>query len=66
MTDVCPECGGTLKFDPSRKRYTCLSCGLSLTREEIDDIRGKAQKTDYEDEKEKVRKEYLRWWATKK
>lgn len=66
MSEVCPECGGTLKFDPSRKRYVCLSCGLSLTREEIDELRSKGKDTDYEDEKERMRKEYLKWWATKK
>lgn len=66
MSDVCPECGGLLKFDPSRKRYVCQSCGLSLSREEIDEIRYKDQRLNEEDEKERVRKEYLKWWATKK
>ncbi|MEJ5293456.1 MAG: TFIIB-type zinc ribbon-containing protein [Candidatus Methanosuratincola sp.] len=66
MSDVCPECGGVLKFDPSRKRYVCQSCGLSLSREEIDEIRYKDRRLDEEDEKERVRKEYLKWWATKK
>ncbi|MBC7126938.1 MAG: TFIIB-type zinc ribbon-containing protein [Candidatus Methanosuratincola petrocarbonis] len=66
MSDVCPECGGVLKFEPSRKRYICQSCGLSLSREEIDEIRYKDQKLNEEDEKERVRKEYLKWWATKK
>jgi len=66
VSDVCPECGGVLKFEPSRKRYICQSCGLSLSREEIDEIRYKDQKLNEEDEKERVRKEYLKWWATKK
>lgn len=66
LSDVCPECGGVLKFDPSRKRYICQSCGLLLSREEIDEIRYKNQKLSEEDEKERVRKEYLKWWATKK
>jgi len=66
VSDVCPECGGVLKFDPSRKRYVCQSCGLSLSREEIDEIRYKDRRLDEEDEKERVRKEYLKWWATKK
>ncbi|MDH7556233.1 MAG: TFIIB-type zinc ribbon-containing protein [Candidatus Methanosuratincola sp.] len=66
MSDVCPECGGVLKFDPSRKRYVCQSCGLSLSREEIDEIRYKDQKLNEEEEKERVRKEYLKWWSTKK
>lgn len=66
VSDVCPECGGVLKFDPSRKRYVCQSCGLSLSREEIDEIRYKDQKLNEEEEKERVRKEYLKWWSTKK
>lgn len=65
MSSVCPECGGNLKFDPSRKRYICQSCGLSLSREEIDDLRYK-QGTEDMDEKERIRKEYLKWWAAKK
>lgn len=66
MSNVCLECGGVLKFDPSRKRYVCQSCGLSLSREEMDEIRYKDQKLNEEEEKERVRKEYLKWWATKK
>ncbi|MBC7121303.1 MAG: hypothetical protein H5T33_07030 [Candidatus Methanosuratus sp.] len=65
MADVCPECGGVLKFDPSRKRYVCQSCGLSLNREEIDEIRHKDQNFN-EDEKERIQKEYLKWWVAKK
>ncbi|MGQ9759311.1 MAG: TFIIB-type zinc ribbon-containing protein [Candidatus Methanomethylicaceae archaeon] len=63
---VCPECGGELKFDPSQKRYVCISCGLSLTRDEIDEMRAKYAQITTEDEKEKQKKEYLKWWTTKK
>ncbi len=63
---VCPECGGELKFETSHRRYVCLSCGLSLTRDEIDEIKAKYAATSTEDEKEKLKKEYLKWWSTKK
>jgi transcription initiation factor TFIIIB Brf1 subunit/transcription initiation factor TFIIB len=64
--NVCPECGGNLKFDPNHKRYVCLSCGLSVTKEEIDDIRAKNGYTNPEEEKEQRRKDYLKWWSNKK
>ena len=64
---ACPECGGNLKFDSNHKRYVCQSCGLAVTREEIDDIRSKnATTTNPEEDKERRRKEYLKWWSTKK
>jgi transcription initiation factor TFIIIB Brf1 subunit/transcription initiation factor TFIIB len=64
----CPECGGNLKFDPNHKRYVCQSCGLAVTREEIDEIHSKntALTTNTEDDKERRRKDYLKWWSTKK
>ncbi|MGC8936397.1 MAG: hypothetical protein ACP5KV_03410 [Candidatus Methanomethylicaceae archaeon] len=63
---VCPECGGELKYEQSQRRYVCLSCGLSLTRDEIDEIRAKYATTSAEEEKERLKKEYLKWWSTKK
>ncbi|RLF12207.1 MAG: hypothetical protein DRJ98_01205 [Thermoprotei archaeon] len=60
---VCPECGGELKFDRSRYMYICRSCGLSLTRFEYErTLEGKRKPQAKEDEREKLRKEYLRWW----
>ncbi|MBC7113510.1 MAG: hypothetical protein H5T34_05805 [Candidatus Methanomethyliales bacterium] len=63
---VCPECGGELKFEPSQRRYVCLSCGLSLTRDEIDEIKAKYAATTASEDKERLRKEYLKWWSSKK
>lgn len=62
---TCPECRGVLKYDPKVKSYVCLSCGLMLSREEIDEIRQKSSQTK-EDERAKRRKEYLKWWFSKK
>lgn len=64
--NVCPECGGNLRFDTNHKRYVCLSCGLSVTKEEIEDIRAKNGFMNPEDEKEQRRKDYLKWWSNKK
>lgn len=57
-----------MKFDPKQKRHVCQSCGLAVTREEIDEIRSKntSLNTNIEDEKERRRKDYLKWWSTKK
>ncbi len=64
---TCPECGGELKFDRSRYMYVCRACGLSLTREEYDRareaLRGPVEKVD---ERERLRREYLKWWLGSK
>jgi len=63
----CPECGGNLKYDPNVKRYECRSCGLSLTYQELVELREEVR-TDSrdEDEREKKRKDYLKWWFSRK
>ncbi|MCX8171637.1 MAG: hypothetical protein N3E47_06705 [Candidatus Bathyarchaeota archaeon] len=52
------------------KHYVCRSCGLSLTHQELIEIREKSREqfeTDMdEDERKKRRKEYLQWWLSKK
>ncbi len=63
---ICPECGGEMLYQQSIRRYVCKSCGISLTREEIDEIKAKYRVHKDEDEKEKIRKEYIKWWTTKK
>ncbi|MCS7098621.1 MAG: transposase [Candidatus Methanomethyliaceae archaeon] len=64
---TCPECGGNMRFQASIRRYVCLSCGLSLTRDEIDEIRAKYrdEMKGKEEEKEK-KKEYIKWWTSSK
>jgi transcription initiation factor TFIIIB Brf1 subunit/transcription initiation factor TFIIB len=66
MTGTCPECGGELKFDSVHKRYVCQSCGLAVTREEIDEIKAKYVSENTEEEKERRRKDYIKWWSAKK
>jgi tRNA(Ile2) C34 agmatinyltransferase TiaS len=64
----CPECGGEMKYDPSLRRYVCKSCGLSLTSQEIMELRDKLRPENRgeEDRRVKRRKEYLDWWFSRK
>ncbi|MBS7634369.1 hypothetical protein KEJ34_02565 [Candidatus Bathyarchaeota archaeon] len=52
----------------STKHYVCRRCGLSLTLQEIVEVREKIrEKTGRGDEEQKrVRKEYLQWWLSRK
>ena len=63
----CPECGGDLFYDPRVKRYVCKSCGLSLTFQEISEVRD-AVRPDLndEDKRRQKKKDYLSWWFSKK
>ncbi|MCD6095249.1 MAG: hypothetical protein J7J99_01630 [Thermoprotei archaeon] len=67
MPVYCPECGGEMHYDPSRKQYVCTSCGLTLTRSEymlLKQSQSKAVKN--ENEEDKWRREYLKWWLSSK
>jgi tRNA(Ile2) C34 agmatinyltransferase TiaS len=64
----CPECGGEMQYIVSTKHYVCKSCGLSLTKQELIELKI-ALRPDFESEterKQKERKEYLKWWLSKK
>jgi tRNA(Ile2) C34 agmatinyltransferase TiaS len=64
----CPECGGEMQYMIATKHYVCKSCGLSVTQQELIELREKLRpkfETE-EDEQEKRKKEYLKWWLTKK
>ncbi|MEM2112364.1 MAG: hypothetical protein QXX08_10905 [Candidatus Bathyarchaeia archaeon] len=64
----CPECGGEMCYISVTKHYVCKSCGLSLTFQEIMEMRekSKARIEPEEEERKRVRKEYLQWWLSKK
>jgi DNA-directed RNA polymerase subunit M/transcription elongation factor TFIIS len=64
----CPECGGEMLYTSATKRYVCKSCGLSLTPQELMEMREQARDRapPEEEEKKRVRKEYLQWWLSKK
>ena len=64
----CPECGGELHYVSQTKRYVCKSCGLSLTPQELYEIREK-NRPSYEtpeEQHQQQRKDYLKWWLGKK
>jgi ssDNA-binding Zn-finger/Zn-ribbon topoisomerase 1 len=64
----CPECGGELQYVSATKRYVCKSCGLSVTHQELIELRQQLRprfETE-EDQRQKERKEYLKWWLGKK
>ncbi|MEM2093728.1 MAG: hypothetical protein QXI32_00340 [Candidatus Bathyarchaeia archaeon] len=51
------------------KRYVCKSCGLSLTYQELIEMKAKLQDSPNMDESErrrKRRKEYLDWWFARR
>jgi len=64
----CPECGGEMQYMLATKHYVCKSCGLSLTQQELMELREKLRPTFETDkeEQEKRKKEYLKWWLSKK
>jgi tRNA(Ile2) C34 agmatinyltransferase TiaS len=37
----CPECGGEMQYMISTKHYVCKSCGLSVTQQELIELREK-------------------------
>ena len=64
----CPECGGEMQYISGTKRYVCKSCGLSLTRQELFELRRQLRpRFESEEEQRRTeRKEYLKWWLSKK
>ena len=64
----CPECGGEMHYAIATKHYVCKSCGLSVTQQELMELRDKLRPSTAtaEEEKENRRKEYLKWWLSKK
>jgi hypothetical protein len=52
----------------STKHYVCKSCGLSVTQQELMELREKLRpNTDSEeDERQKQKQEYLKWYLSKK
>jgi reverse gyrase len=69
MPSYCPECGGEMQYISISKRYVCKSCGLSLTHQELIELRQQLRETpklNEKEEKAQQRKEYLKWWLSKK
>jgi putative hemolysin len=64
----CPECGGELQYVSRTKCYVCKSCGLSLSPQELYELRQNLRprfETEEEQHRQQ-RKDYLNWWLGKK
>lgn len=64
----CPECGGDMMYSIATKRLNCKSCGLSVTQQELMELREKnrpPEETEAEI-RENRRKEYLKWYLSSK
>jgi ribosomal protein S27AE len=68
LDQYCPECGGPILFDAVNKRFSCKSCGLFLTREQLSDLRFKQKNTSSDEGRQKQRQQadYLDWWLKDK
>ncbi|MDG6998642.1 MAG: hypothetical protein JRN15_05955 [Nitrososphaerota archaeon] len=63
----CPECGASLFFDSTAKRYVCKGCGLYVTKDELVNMRDKLRReTDDNRKKRAEQSEYLEWWLSSK
>ncbi|MFQ6085435.1 MAG: hypothetical protein ACE5OY_04125 [Candidatus Bathyarchaeia archaeon] len=64
----CPECGGEMLYDRKLRSYACKSCGLVMTRQELQEERRRliSRVESDEERRERERKEYLKWWLSKK
>jgi transcription initiation factor TFIIIB Brf1 subunit/transcription initiation factor TFIIB len=67
----CPECGGKSKYQSKSKQIVCQSCGLSLTRHELDGYWKKVRdenlsNADESQQKKNRRKEWLDWYSKSK
>ncbi len=51
-------------FDRSRYAYVCRTCGLTLTRFELDKYRDR--KGSRKEDEDSWKKEYLKWWLSSK
>jgi len=67
----CPECAGKMTYNPANRMMVCNSCGLSLTRVELDlywskvrDERG--SDADVVSREKNRRKEWLDWYSKSK
>ncbi len=64
----CPECGGEMRYSSATKRYACQSCGLSVTHQELFEMRQQMRPPEEteQEQRQRQRKEYLKWWLSDK
>ena len=68
MPNYCLECGGNLTYDSAIKQYSCKSCGLTFTSQDL--LQGREKmfqgQESADEEKKRRHKEYLKWWLSDK
>jgi len=67
----CPECAGKMTYNPANRMMVCNSCGLSLTRFELDRYWSKVRDergsdADIVSKEKNRRKEWLEWYSKSK
>jgi ribosomal protein L37AE/L43A len=64
----CPECGGDMHYVIATKCQVCKSCGLSVTQQELMELKEKNRPSEETEEeiRENRRKEILKWYLSKK
>jgi len=57
-----------MQYMIATKHYVCKSCGLSVTQQELMELREKLRPNaeTEEEERQKKKKEYLKWYLSKK
>ena len=57
-----------MQYMIATKHYVCKSCGLSVTQQELMELRDKNRPNleSKEEERERKKKEYLKWYLSKK
>jgi len=66
-TNYCLECGGILSYDSAQKFYTCKSCGLTVSAQQLMEGRNKLRDRESPEEQRRRRQnDYLKWWLSKK
>lgn len=57
-----------MQYMIATKHYVCKSCGLSVTQQELMELREKFRPNaeTEEEERQKKKKEYLKWYLSKK
>ncbi len=57
-----------MQYMIATKHYVCKSCGLSVTQQELMELRDKLRPNleSKEEERERKKKEYLKWYLSKK
>jgi len=57
-----------MQYIIATKHYVCKSCGLSVTQQELMELRDKLKPNleSKEEERQRKKKEYLKWYLSKK